>query len=74
MNVVIAEDDYRVALLHEKYLQSFSEITVAGRALNGKELKELMEKEKVDLVILDIYFHDILGTELLHYLRMHSRS
>ncbi|MDM8101769.1 MULTISPECIES: response regulator transcription factor [Oceanobacillus] len=72
MNVVIAEDDYRVALLHEKYLQAFSEITVVGRALNGKELKELIEKEKVDLIILDIYFPDILGTELLHYLRMHS--
>ncbi|MFD1412408.1 response regulator transcription factor [Oceanobacillus jeddahense] len=70
MNVVIAEDDYRVALLHEKYLQDFSEITVVGRALNGKELKELIANEAVDLVILDIYFPDTLGTELLSYLRL----
>ncbi|WP_080873877.1 response regulator [Oceanobacillus timonensis] len=71
MNIVIAEDDYRVALLHEKYLQAISEITVVGRALNGKELKELVENESVDLVILDIYFPDTLGTELLSYLRIH---
>ncbi|WP_152657957.1 response regulator [Oceanobacillus sp. CFH 90083] len=71
MNVVIAEDDYRVALLHEKYLQTFSEISVVGRALNGKELKELLKKEPVDVVLLDIYFPDTLGTELLSYLRQH---
>lgn len=70
MNVVIAEDDYRVALLHEQYLQTFSTIKVVGRALNGKELKEILEKEEVDLVLLDIYFPDTLGTELLPHLRM----
>lgn len=69
MNIVIAEDDYRVSLLHEQYLQSFSSIQVVGRALNGKELKEILRKEEVNLILLDIYFPDTLGVDLLPYIR-----
>lgn len=69
MNVVIAEDDYRVALLHEQHVKKFSSINVVGRALNGEELKRLLTREEVHLILLDIYFPDILGTELLPYIR-----
>ncbi|WP_160141781.1 response regulator [Salicibibacter halophilus] len=69
MNVVIAEDDYRVSLLHEQFLQSFPEINVTGKALNGKELKDLLTKEQPQLILLDIYFPDIHGTALLSFIR-----
>ncbi|WP_160112564.1 response regulator [Salicibibacter kimchii] len=69
MNVVIAEDDYRVSLLHEQFLQSFSEVNVTGKALNGEELKELLIKEQPQLILLDIYFPDIHGTALLSFIR-----
>lgn len=70
MNIVIAEDDYRVALLHEQYLESIFSVKVVGRALNGRELKELLHKEEVNLILLDIYFPDTLGVDLLPYIRM----
>ncbi|QQK78939.1 response regulator [Salicibibacter cibi] len=69
MNVIIAEDDYRVSLLHEQYLQAFSSIHVVGKALNGEELKALLAKEQPQLILLDIYFPDIHGTALLSFIR-----
>lgn len=69
MKVIIAEDDYRVSLIHEEAVNQMENMKVAGKALNGKELRALLSEKKVDLVLLDIYFPDITGTHLLAELR-----
>lgn len=69
IKAVIAEDDFRVAAIHEKFLGSFQEIDVVGKALNGKETIELLEKHDPDLLLLDVYMPDQLGTELLPIIR-----
>ncbi|MGP4079959.1 response regulator [Pseudalkalibacillus sp. R45] len=69
-NVVIAEDDYRVAQIHEEYLAAVDEMKLVGKALNAKETLQLLEENQVDLLLLDVYMPDQLGTDLLHKIRV----
>ncbi|MDR6997637.1 response regulator [Neobacillus niacini] len=69
IKVVIAEDDFRIADIHEKFLQKFKEIDVVGKALNGEQTIQLLKTEQPDLLLLDIYMPDILGAELLPNIR-----
>ncbi|MFG6118773.1 response regulator [Thalassobacillus sp. B23F22_16] len=69
IKVVIAEDDFRVAQLHEKFLSEITGFQVVGKALNGKETLEIIADEQPDLLLLDVYMPDKLGTELLHDIR-----
>jgi CitB family two-component system response regulator CitT len=69
IDVVIAEDDFRVAQLHEKFLASIDKVQVVGKALNAKEALELIRDKNPDLLLLDVYMPDCLGTDLLHEIR-----
>ena len=69
IKAVIAEDDFRVAAIHEKFLGNFQGIDVVGKALNGKETIELLEQHQPHLLLLDVYMPDQLGTELLSVIR-----
>lgn len=69
IKAVIAEDDFRVAAIHEKFLGNFKEIEVVGKALNGKETIELLKEHRPNLLLLDVYMPDQLGTELLPVIR-----
>ena len=69
IKAVIAEDDFRVAAIHEKFLGNFQGIDVVGKALNGKETIELLEQHQPNLLLLDVYMPDQLGTELLPVIR-----
>lgn len=71
MNIkaVIAEDDFRVAAIHEKFLGNFKEIEVVGKALNGKDTIEMLKEHNPELLLLDVYMPDQLGTELLPVIR-----
>ncbi|WP_246001269.1 response regulator [Oceanobacillus piezotolerans] len=69
MRTVIAEDDFRVANIHENFLQRYEEIHVVGKALNAKETMEILKKEKPDLLLLDVYMPDKSGVDLLPEIR-----
>ncbi|MBD1380522.1 response regulator [Metabacillus arenae] len=69
MKVAIAEDDFRVALIHEKFLQKIPEVEVAAKALNAKETLEMLNAQEIDLLLLDVYLPDKLGTDLLPIMR-----
>ncbi len=69
IKTVIAEDDFRVAAIHEKFLKNFKDIEVVGKALNGKEAIQLLEQQQPDLLLLDVYMPDQLGTDLLPTIR-----
>lgn len=70
INVVIVEDDYRIGNIHEQFLQKVDGFQVVGKALNGKDAIELMKgPRRVDLLLLDIFMPDILGTEVMHDIR-----
>ena len=69
IKAVIAEDDFRVADIHEKFLKKFKEIDVVGKALNGNETLKLLKENAIDLLLLDVYMPDMLGSDLLSMIR-----
>lgn len=69
IKVVIAEDDFRIAQIQEGFLKRVSDVSLVGKALNAKETLNLLEQEEVDLLLLDIYMPDELGTDLLQKIR-----
>lgn len=69
IKVVIAEDDFRIAQVQEQFLQKITGVQLVGKALNAKETMELLSENEVDLLLLDIYLPDELGTDLLSKIR-----
>lgn len=69
IKVAMAEDDFRVAAIHEQFLLTIEGVKIAGKALNGKETLSLLDNNKIDLLLLDIYMPDTLGTDLLKIIR-----
>ncbi|MBT2569941.1 response regulator [Planococcus sp. ISL-110] len=72
IHVYIAEDDFRVANIHEQFLQKIPEVNLLGKAGNCKETLKAVKKHKVDLVILDNYMPDGLGIDLIDDIRAAS--
>ncbi|MDT2047972.1 DNA-binding response regulator [Priestia aryabhattai] len=69
LKVAIAEDDFRIAQVQERFLQEIENVKVVGKALNAKDAIEMLEQENIDLLILDIYMPDEMGTDLLPRIR-----
>lgn len=69
IKIAIAEDDFRVADVHEKFLEKISDVEVVGKALNADQTLELLDTGKVDLLLLDIYMPDQLGIDIIPAIR-----
>lgn len=69
INVIIVEDDYRVAGIHEEFLAKMDGFHVVGKALNGSDALQMIRENTVDLVLLDVYMPDKLGTALIRDIR-----
>ena len=74
VNVLIAEDDFRVAQIHEQYLQRVEDMNVVGKTGTAKDTLCYLQKYSVDLLLLDIYMPDLLGTELIKQIRRNSMN
>lgn len=69
IKAAIAEDDFRVASIHEQFLEKIEGVTVAGKALNAREAIDLLETKEVDVLLLDNYLPDKNGVSILPALR-----
>lgn len=69
IQVLIIEDDARIAEINRRFLEKVEGYQPLGIATNGTEAKELLDILQPDLVLLDIYFPDTHGLELLKYIR-----
>lgn len=69
LSVLIAEDDFRVASIHEQFLKKVRGTKLAGKTSNCKETLEAVQKYKPDLIILDNYMPDGLGIDLIEKIR-----
>jgi response regulator of citrate/malate metabolism len=65
MTVFVVDDDFRVASLHEAFVQRVEGFTVVGKAHTSAEALELAAALKPDLVLMDIYLPDVDGLRTL---------
>ncbi|MGG3471101.1 LytTR family DNA-binding domain-containing protein [Neobacillus pocheonensis] len=63
IKVVIADDDFSSKTLLSYFIELLSEYKVVGEASNGKELIEVVMKEKPEIVLVDIYMPLLNGVE-----------
>jgi response regulator of citrate/malate metabolism len=69
INVVIIEDDPMVSMITEKIISSNKEFKVVEKFASGKGVIDYLLKNKVDLIILDMYLPDTEGLDILEELR-----
>ena len=71
IEVLIVEDDIRIADIHRRFTEKIEGFKVIGTATTGEQAKEWLELVKPQLVLLDVYLPDMQGTELVTYIRHH---
>ncbi|MEH7247369.1 response regulator [Neobacillus niacini] len=69
IKVLIVEDDPMVAEFNKRYLKEMKGFCLSGIVHNVKDAKEFLEREQVNLMLLDVYMPGTNGLELLHYIR-----
>jgi len=69
IKVLVVEDDFMVAQVNRDFVERVPGFSVVGVASTGEQALEMLEKERPDLVILDIYLPDMSGTEVLRGIR-----
>jgi two-component system, CitB family, response regulator CitT len=69
LNALIVEDDFRVAQIHEGFLKQVPGFRLEGKARDAEEALQFLENGRIDVVLLDVYMPDRLGSELLSEIR-----
>ncbi|WNQ12756.1 response regulator [Paenibacillus aurantius] len=73
IQVLIVEDDVRIAEINRRFLEKVPGFQVVGIATDGKQAREHLEVFEPDLVLLDLYFPDMNGLDLLSYIQSSYR-
>ncbi|MBL0386448.1 response regulator [Tumebacillus sp. ITR2] len=74
MNVLIVEDDLRIAEINRRFVEKVPGYKVIGIATDQAQAQEQLEILRPDLVMLDIFFPDMNGLDLLRYIKEHHRE
>ncbi len=69
IRVLIVDDDFRVAEIHQGFVDELEGFSVVGSAQTAAEAIESCATLRPDLVLLDIYLPDGLGTDVIARLR-----
>lgn len=69
INVAIAEDDFRVAGIHEQFLEKIEGVRVVNKALNAAQIMDQLAIGEIDLILLDNFMPDECGASLLPLIR-----
>lgn len=67
--VLIVEDDPMVAMIEEQYIKRHKSFDVVGKCSDGKAAIDFLEKNSVDLLILDVFMPNMNGFEALGKIR-----
>ena len=70
--VLIVEDDPMVARINQKYLEHMMTCEVYGPVTTEEEVLEILQKEAIDLILMDEYLPRKNGLEILTSLRNHG--
>ncbi len=74
IRVVIAEDDPQIAEIQRRFLERIDGFELIGMAHGIAESKDLIEVLQPDLLLLDVYFPDGSGLDLIRHVRAHSSN
>ncbi|MCX4578000.1 response regulator [Streptomyces sp. NBC_01571] len=69
IDVLVVDDDFRVAEINARYVGKVPGFRVAARAHSAAQALAAVERAPVDLVLLDHYLPDQTGLELVHHMR-----
>lgn len=69
IDVLVVDDDFRVAEINARYVGRVPGFRVAARAHSAAQALAAVERASVDLVLLDHYLPDLTGLELVHRMR-----
>lgn len=69
LKVLIVEDDPMVREINEKFLKKVEGFTLYKSVNSIEKAKHVLENEKLDLVLLDVFLPQVKGTELLKWIR-----
>lgn len=72
IEVLIIEDDTRIADIHRRFIEKITGFEVVGTAHTGSEAKDWISALKPDLILLDVYLPDMMGTELISFVQIES--
>ncbi|WP_313893399.1 response regulator [Psychrobacillus sp.] len=72
IEVLIIEDDKRISDIHRRFIEKVEGFQVIGSAYTGEEAKDWIISYRPDLILLDVYLPDTLGTDLLTIIQDHS--
>ena len=67
--VLVVDDDFMVARIHQGFVERVPGFTVVGAVHTGAAALDAVERLHPDLILLDIYLPDISGLEVLQRLR-----
>lgn len=74
IRTLIVDDDFRVADLHQTYVEKVPGFTVVGQAGTGAEALRMLSTTRPDLVLLDIYLPDMSGLDIMRTIRESGAS
>lgn len=72
IEILVIEDDKRIADIHRRFIEKIDGFSVVGAAHTGDEAKDWIVALLPDLVLLDVYLPDLLGTELMTFIQTNS--
>ncbi|GAA4835319.1 response regulator [Paenibacillus vulneris] len=74
VEVLIVEDDLRIAEIHRRFIEKVEGFTVVGIATDESQAKEQLDILRPHLALLDIYLPGSSGLDILQYIRQHYRD
>ncbi|MEH7332550.1 response regulator [Neobacillus drentensis] len=74
IEVLIVEDDLRIAEIQKRFLEQLEGFQTVGIAASYVEAKTLIEILQPDLLLLDVYFPDMNGLELLKETKQQAKQ
>jgi response regulator of citrate/malate metabolism len=72
IDVLVVDDDFRVAQINAAYVARVPGFRVAGQAHNAAQALARLERGPIDLVLLDHYLPDESGLALVRRMRQHG--
>ncbi|RXT13719.1 response regulator [Ammoniphilus sp. CFH 90114] len=69
IEVLIVEDDIRIAEIHRRFTEKVEGFSVIATATTGEQAREWLEVVGPQLVLLDVYLPDMRGIDLVPVIR-----